>query len=255
MSKAENILGDRPIVWAIRLGLFIVLLIALKGMSALSPLIPAPGALFAAFRDLFRQKDFYKDFGVTLYEAFAGLFLATLVGCAGGVAAGANRTATEFLNPILLALYSIPKIIFLPILLIAIGPGLGAKIANATIHAFFPIILNVMTGMRQIPSVQSAVARSMLATRTQTVMKVYLPNLLRPVLTGVRLGTGLAFLGTLLAELFESKVGIGHLINKLYSRGHIAEMLATIIVMFAVILVLNLLIKMLEASAPGCKTR
>ena len=182
-----------------------------------------------------------------LYEAFSGLLIATFCGAMLGIAVGASRTASEFINPVVLALYSVPKIIFLPILLIAFGPGSSAKIANATIHAVFPILLSAMIGMRQIPAIQLSVAESMLATRFQIIRYVYLPNMYLPLLTGIRLGTGLAFMGALLAELFESKAGVGYLINQLYSRGEeSAKCSVLIFVMFLIILCLNTLMKRLE---------
>lgn len=235
-------------VWSLQIAAFIALILILKALSATSALIPSPSALGRALIDLLSRGDIATHLGVTLYEAFSGLLLATLCGATFGIVVGASRTATEFINPVVLALYSVPKIIFLPILLIAFGPGSSAKIANATIHAVFPILLSAMIGMRQIPAIQLSVAESMLATRVQTVRHVYLPNMYLPLLTGIRLGTGLAFMGALLAELFESKAGVGYLINQLYSKGEIGEMLGLIFVMFLIILGLNALMKRLEGK-------
>src|SRR5665647_1171356 len=109
MVGARMFLGKQPAIRVVQLVLFLLFLAAVKGLSVISPLIPAPGALLGSLGSLFAQKGFYGYIGVTLFEAFSGLILATVVGCAGGVMIGSNKTATDFFNPILLALYSVPK--------------------------------------------------------------------------------------------------------------------------------------------------
>lgn len=214
----------------------------------LHPFLPSPPAVGAAALDLVARGEFYRHLGITLYEAATGLAIAAALGVAFGIAIGANRTLTEFLNPIILALYSVPKIVFLPILLMIFGTGLPPKIANAAIHAFFPIVLNSLVGMREVNRLQLKTARSMRATPLQIVRAVYLPSMVLPVVAGIRLGLGLAFLGALLAELFESKSGIGTIVTQFYNQGRIDQMLAVILVVFGLILALNALMKRLEDS-------
>lgn len=243
MSSA---MGTRLTALAIQAAFCGFALLCVAGLARMSPLVPPLDKLAVALGDLVASPDFYGHLGVTLYEAFTGLLIGAALGIAIGLCTGASRTATDFLNPIILSLYSVPKIIFLPILLIVFGPSLSAKIANAAIHAMFPILLNTMVGMREVDRLHLLVARSMLATRSQMVVKVYAPSMALPVLSGVRLATGLSFMGALLAELFESKAGIGYLVNQLYSKGLIAEMLSTILLMLLLILSLNALLQGLE---------
>jgi ABC-type nitrate/sulfonate/bicarbonate transport system permease component len=205
----------------------------------LYPFLPSPLAVLHAAFDLAGQKDFYHHFGVTLYESLAGLAIAIVLGLGIGVLAGANRTATEFVTPIVLALYSIPKIILLPILLMIFGAGLPPKIANAALHAFFPVLLNSLVGMREINRIHLKVVRSMLASPAQIVSKVYLPSMLLPVFAGIKLGLGLSIMGALLAELFEANAGVGYFIMQFYTRGQIAPMIAIIVALFLLILGIN----------------
>ena len=244
MSSA---MGTRLTALAIQAAFCGFALLCVAGLARMSPLVPPLDKLAVALGDLVASPDFYGHLGVTLYEAFTGLLIGAALGIAIGLCTGASRTATDFLNPIILSLYSVPKIIFLPVLLIVFGPGLAAKIANAAVHALFPILLNTMVGMREVDRLHVRVARSMLATRWQVASKVYAPSMALPVMTGIRLGTGLAFMGALLAELFESKAGIGYLVNQLYSKGLIAQMLATIFVMFVLILALNAVLQAAES--------
>jgi ABC-type nitrate/sulfonate/bicarbonate transport system permease component len=207
--------------------------------SSLYPFLPPLPALLKAVIDVLARKDAYGHFAITLYESLVGFGIAVVLGVIVGGAIGASRTATELFNPIILALYSIPKIIFLPLMLMIFGVGLTPKIANAALHAFFPIVLNSLVGMREIDRTHLKVARSMSATRFQLVRKLYLPSMVLPVFAGIRLGLGLAFMGALLAELFESKAGIGYYVIQFYSSGRIAEMIVIILAVFALILLIN----------------
>jgi NitT/TauT family transport system permease protein len=215
-------------------------------LSRISAFVPSPVAVLQACARLLRDADIYWQLGVTLYEAGVGMAIALVLGVLLGVAAGSSRGATEFLNPIILAFYSIPKIVFLPIFLIVFGTGLAPKIGNAAFHAVFPIILNSLVGMREVGELHLKVARSMRATRRQLLGKVILPSMVLPVFAGIRLALGLSVLGALLAELFEAKAGIGFVVTQFYSKGLIAEMLAMIGLMFALILLVNAVMQWIE---------
>jgi NitT/TauT family transport system permease protein len=118
------------------------------------------------------------------------------------------------------------------------GTGAPPKIANAAIHAFFPVVLNSLVGMGEINPLHVKTARSMLASPLHVITKIYLPSIVLPVLAGIRLGLGLAFLGALLAELFESTAGVGHFTTQLYNEGRIAEMFVVIVALFLLLLVM-----------------
>lgn len=208
--------------------------------------LPSPAAVLDATGSLLAGTDLYRHLGVTFYESLVGLLIATVLGVGFGVSAGTSRAATEFLNPIILALYSVPKIIFLPVLLMIFGVGLPPKIANATLHAFFPIVLNSLVGMREVNRIHLKVARSMQATRGQIIARVYLPSMVLPVFAGIRLGLGLSVMGALLAELFEANAGVGYVVHQFYSKGMIAHMIAMVIALFVLILAINAGMKYVE---------
>jgi NitT/TauT family transport system permease protein len=128
--------------------------------------------------------------------------------------------------------YAIPKIIFLPLLLIIFGVGLNSKIANAALHAVFPVILNTLVGVRGVNPIFLKVARSMNATRRQTFAKVYFPSLVPPVFAGMRIGLG--------------RMGLGFLVARFYNTGQIAQMLAVILLVFLLTMMVNAGMKTLE---------
>jgi ABC-type nitrate/sulfonate/bicarbonate transport system permease component len=122
------------------------------------------------------------------------------------------------------------------------GVGSESKIALGTLSCFFPVALSVAAGMRQIDSVLIRVGRSFQANTWQMVMKIYLPAMRHPVINGIRLGFGVALIGTLLAETKLSNKGIGFLIINAYSTFDMPRMYAMLIVLFGLAIVVNALI-------------
>ena len=224
---------------AVQLAVIAGALVLFALSSGFYPFLPPLPSLFKAAIAVLAKKVAYGHFAVTLYESLLGFGIAVVLGVIVGGAIGASRTATELFNPIILALYSIPKIIFLPLMMMIFGVGLAPKIANAALHAFFPIVLNSLVAMREVDRIHLKVARSMSASQIQLARKVYLPGMVLPVFAGIRLGLGLAFMGALLAELFESKAGVGYYVIQFYTSGRIAEMIVIILAVFALILLIN----------------
>ncbi|MGE4166787.1 MAG: ABC transporter permease, partial [Xanthobacteraceae bacterium] len=135
-----------------------------------------------------------------------------------------------------------PKIIFFPIMIMWFGVGPGSKVALGTLSCFFPVALSVAAGMRLIDKVLIRVGRSFRANTWQMVTKIYLPAMRQPIMNGVRLGFGVALIGTLLAETKLSNKGIGFLIIQAYSIFDMPRMYAMLIVLFVLAIGVNALI-------------
>src|SRR5262249_6062361 len=135
-----------------------------------------------------------------------------------------------------------PKIIFFPVMIMWFGVGPGSKIAMGAISCFFPIALSTAAGMRQIDPVLIRVGKSFRLNAWQMVTKIYLPAMRHPIINGVRLGLGVAIIGTLLAELKLSTVGIGFLIIQAYSLFDMPRMYAMLIVLFVIAIGVNALV-------------
>jgi len=208
-------------------------------LSRAFPFFPSSLQILRASGELFVSGDVYAHIFITLYETAAGFVIAIALGIGIGLLLGVDRTLGEVFEPIILSSYAIPKIIFLPLLLVIFGVGISSKIANATLHAVFPIILNTLVGIREVNRVHVKVARSMNATKAQTFTKVYFPSMVLPVFAGMRIGVGFGFLGSLLAELFEAKTGLGFLVASFYNTGQIAKMLAVILFVFILTMAIN----------------
>jgi ABC-type nitrate/sulfonate/bicarbonate transport system permease component len=129
------------------------------------------------------------------------------------------------------------------------GVGPASKVAMGALSCFFPIVLSVASGMRQIDPVLIRVGQSFKASRWQTAIKIHLPAMRAPILNGVRLGLGVAIIGTLLAETKLSNVGVGYLIMQAYSVFDMPRMYAMLIVLFTLAIGANALVGRLAGPA------
>lgn len=146
-----------------------------------------------------------KAFGIALV-------LAILIGLSTGFLLGLNRFASDVLEPLLIAVYSIPKITLYPILLLMFGLGIAAKIAFGTIHGIIPIALFTLTAVRNVRPVFLKTGRVMGLGPLETIVKILVPAALPEIFAGLRVGFSLTLIGTLLGEMFASQRGVGYLL-------------------------------------------
>jgi ABC-type nitrate/sulfonate/bicarbonate transport system permease component len=178
----------------------------------------------------------------TFYEIAAALLIGGLSGLVVGIALGRSKLMQRAYEPLLYYLGPCPKIIFFPVMIMWFGVGPGSKVAMGAVSCFFPVALNVAGGMREIDKVLIRVGRSFRANTWQMVTKIYLPAMRHPIINGVRLGLGVALIGTLLAETKLSNRGIGFLVIQAYSLFNMPQMYSLLIVLFVIAIGANALI-------------
>jgi len=188
------------------------------------------------------EPEFYCHLGRTAFEVATGLLVGGLSGLLIGLVLGGNRVLSKAFEPYLYYLGPTPKIIFFPVMIMWFGVGPGSKIAMGAISCFFPIALSTAAGMRQIDKVLIRVGHSFRANALQMATKIYLPAMRHPIINGVRLGLGVAIIGTLLAETKLSNRGVGFLIIQAYSLFDMPRMYAMLIVLFVVAIGANALV-------------
>jgi ABC-type nitrate/sulfonate/bicarbonate transport system permease component len=239
-------LTGNTIIRSLQLLVFLSACLFFIALNRAFPFFPPPSQVLGAAAELFFTGEIYSHLLVTLYETLVGFVIGIVLGIWIGLLLGLSRILAEIFEPIILAAYAVPKIIFLPVLLMIFGVGLNSKIANAALHAVFPIILNTLVGIREVNRVFVRVALSMNATKSQSFRKVYFPSMVLPIFAGLRIALGFAFLGSLLAELFEAKTGLGFLVTRFYNTGQIAKMLAVILLVFVLTMSINAGMKRIE---------
>ena len=204
--------------------------------------VPSLLTIGRAAAGLLMEPRFYGNLGVTGVEIIAALAIGGGAGLLVGLVLGGSRFLARAYEPYLYYLGPTPKIIFFPILIMWFGVGPASKVAMGAVSCFFPIALSVAAGMRQIDQVLIRVGRSFRARTWQMVTKVYLPAMRQPIVNGMRLGLGMAIIGTLLAETKLSNRGIGFMIINSYATFDMPRMYALLALLFIVAIGANALI-------------
>jgi len=172
--------------------------------------VPAPSAVARAVGSIGREA--VGLIGETLAKTLVAYVLAVALGVGAGLAIGGVRYLHDVLNPFVVALYALPKILVLPWILLAFGLAATPAVVYGVLQGFFPICLLVAGGVRDIDRTPLRVARSMGATSWQLYRKVILPAVLPAVLAGMRLGIIYCLLGVLVVEMFGGIRGMGFLL-------------------------------------------
>jgi NitT/TauT family transport system permease protein len=231
-----------PVLW-VRIGIIVALLAVWEAVAASGLLyrdvVPSLLAVGRALVRLLAAPDYYWNLGVTAGEVGAALAIGGVSGLIVGFVLGGSRLLTKAYEPYLYYLGPTPKIIFFPIMIMWFGVGPGSKVAMGAISCFFPIALSTAAGMREIRPILIQVGRSFRANTWQMATKILLPAMRHPIINGVRLGLGVAIIGTLLAETKLSNQGIGFLIIQAYSLFDMPRMYAMLIVLFVLAISAN----------------
>jgi ABC-type nitrate/sulfonate/bicarbonate transport system permease component len=230
----------------IRVATVLVLWVAWEAVAASGLLyagvVPSSLKIVAALVREVASSEFYWNLEFTLMEVASSIAIGCGAGLVVGLALGANRFAGAAYERYLHYIAPTPKIVFLPVMLVLFGIGAGSKIGQGALSCFFPMALSVAAGVRLVDPVLLRVGRGFNLTRAQMVRMIYLPALVPPIATGLRIGLGVAFIGCLLAELKMSNRGLGFMIMQYYAQFRTPEMYAVLIVMFVLAVGANTLV-------------
>ena len=178
------------------------------GSSALT----SPLDTMAYLGELLSSPRFYPHLLETAQAFAVALGIAISCGILIGFTLGLYRFAADVGEPVLVALYSIPKLTLYPIVLLAFGIGMPAKIAFGAIHGIMPIAIFALGAVRNLNPVYAKAARVMRLTPWEIAARVLLPAAIPEIFTGIRIGFSLTLIGTLLGEMFASQRGLGFLL-------------------------------------------
>ncbi|MFM1855821.1 MAG: hypothetical protein RLZ83_1130 [Pseudomonadota bacterium] len=156
------------------------------------------------------------DFWPNVLETATALLWALLIAGVGGLGLGTllgvHRLSGQVAEPLLVAVYALPKITLYPLILLIFGLGMSAKVAFGAIHGIIPVTLFTLNAVRNIRPVHLKTARVMRLTPWQALRGVWVPAALPEIVTGQRIGFALTLLGVLLGEMFSSQRGLGFMI-------------------------------------------
>jgi NitT/TauT family transport system permease protein len=230
----------------------LLLLVALIALWHVLALVTGPEVLttpLATVHNLFRlmaSGDFGEHARETGTAFVAGLAISLVGGLVVGVLLGANRLSGDVAEPLLVGLYSIPKITLYPVVLLLFGLGMSAKVAFGAMHGIIPVVLFTMNAVRNIPPVYIRAAKSMRLTPLQMFRHVLVPASVPEIVTGFRFGFALTLLGTLIGEMFASQRGIGYLLVKAMETNRTDVILALALLLVVIATVASWLLLTLE---------
>lgn len=171
---------------------------------------PAPSTILALFAKMFTTAEFWADLRLSLSRLLIGFLMGAVPGLLIGLAMGLFRPVRIAFQPLVAALYPLPKIAILPLILLIFGLGEMSKYVIVAIGVFFLMTLNTFAGVTNIRPIYFDVARNLRASRWQLYCTVALPGALPGILTGVRICVGLGLLLLVAAEFVGADAGIGY---------------------------------------------
>jgi NitT/TauT family transport system permease protein len=212
-TKARNELGLRLLPW---LGLAAFVLVwHVLSLRYAKFILPGPLDVVAKLVERLQDGTLLTHTFTTLSEALPGLLMGAGLAFVLGYPIAKSRIAERLLSPFIVASQGIPFVAVAPLLFIWFGTGLLSKIIVCTLIVFFPIVINVITGLRTVPVQWHDLFSTYNATAWQRFSKLELPASLPFVFAGLRVGGTLSMIGAITGEfLSASDRGLGYLVNQ-----------------------------------------
>ena len=218
-----------------------------------STLIPPLSRIGAAWWKLLASGKLAANLTLSLTTLAAGFFLAVSIGIIIGLLMGRFRAVEHFLDLYVNVLMSAPTTAFVPVLIMWFGLGVESRIAVVFLFAVFVIIINTMTGVKQVDSVLVEMARSFGAKEKEIFFKIILPAAMPAIMAGVRLGMGRAVKGMVTAEMLLTLTGIGAMIMQYGSSFATDSLFAVILTILIIAMITMRAVQWLDRRLTGRK--
>lgn len=208
--------------------------------------LPPPTLIISALIDMIQDGEIGVSLAASLYRILLGFFLGSAFGLLVGLVTGTSALADRMANPIVNALYPIPKIALLPLFILWLGIGEVSKVTIIALGVFFPVAMNTYSGVKNVDTLLIKVAVSFHAGWGYTMRNVVLPYALPMIFAGLRIAAGTALLLLVAAEMIAAEQGIGALILHYGDLMITERLMAGVIVLSVLGLIFNLFLQFLE---------
>lgn len=172
--------------------------------------IPSPVDVFKALVREIGNEVFYAHILASLTRVFTGIFVALILAIPLGLLISMTRFGRDFIFPLVELVRPIPQIAWIPTAILLFPSVEGSIVYITFIGAFFPILINTISGVKSIPAVLITAAECMGATPWQLIRKVVFPGALPGIFTGITVGVGVSWMGVIAAEMISGKYGVGY---------------------------------------------
>ncbi|MGF1659899.1 MAG: ABC transporter permease [Rubrimonas sp.] len=208
-ARTSRIDWVRLAPWLWTAGLFALWEGAVWALDVPHYILPAPTRIAVAFSEF--GPGLWRNSVQTLWTTLAGFALAIGFGLLLGLAIGWSRTIYAGLYPLMIGFNSIPKVAVVPILVLWFGVGDVPAILTAFLISFFPIVVNVATGLATIEPEMEDVLRALGAKKLDIMTKVGIPRSMPYFFGSLKVAITLAFIGSVLSETIAANSGLGHM--------------------------------------------
>jgi len=246
---------DKPFDW-VRLApwiytavLFIVWEAAARFFALPQYILPAPTRILEAIIEFWPA--IWKNSLQTLYTTTLGFLLAVVGGLALGIAVGWSRFVHAGLYPLMVGFNAIPKVAVVPILVIWFGIGTVPAVLTAFLIAFFPIVVNVATGLATIEPEMEDVLRALGARKMDIMLKVGIPRSMPYFFGSLKVAITLAFIGSVISESVAANMGLGHLMLAAQSQFNVPLVFAGLIMLAVEGIVMYAIMAWIEMRMTG----
>ncbi|WP_337844629.1 ABC transporter permease subunit [Thermus sp.] len=222
---------------------------AMAALGVLNPLYaPPPHQVFLTLLGLFQSGEIYPHLQATFSAALLGLLLGVGLGGALGLLAAFSPLLSDLLEPVMLLLNAIPRVILAPLFVIWLGIGLASKVALSLVLVAVLIFFAVYSGVKQVDARLVERVRTLGGGRAWLLREVYLPSVAAWVLSSLKVAVGFAFTGAVVGEFVAASRGLGYLLSFAQSTYNAKLSLALIALIVLFVLLLFFLFGRLEAG-------
>ncbi|MDU2063282.1 MAG: ABC transporter permease [Sporomusaceae bacterium] len=174
--------------------------------------LPAPTSILLTGWDMVTSGELLINAQASLIRILIGFFIGSTAGILMGLLLGFSKLADAMGNPVIYALYPIPKLALLPLIILWLGIGELSKVLIIALGVFFPVVINTYSGVKNLDPLLIKVAVSFKTTKYNILRKVILPGAMPVIFAGLKLAAGTALLLLVAAEMIAAKEGIGAMI-------------------------------------------
>ncbi|MNR83578.1 putative aliphatic sulfonates transport permease protein SsuC [compost metagenome] len=214
--------------WLTALTLFFLWEFACRAFAVPEMILPAPSQIMQSMVQYWSV--IQNEAMQTLFTTLLGFVLAIVFGVLLGVLVGASPAIYQAINPLMIGFNSIPKVAIVPVLVMWFGIGTVPAVLCAFLTAFFPIAVNIATGIAHLEPELADVLRSLGASKSVILRKVALPRALPYLFASLKVAITLAFVGSVVSEMVASNAGIGYLLLNASSSFRVPLVFAALIV-------------------------
>jgi NitT/TauT family transport system permease protein len=249
----KTTLAIRLAPWIATAALFIVWEAACRIFKIPVFFLPPPSLVFKAVIDYWQA--LYKHSLFTLSSTLVGFALAVGFGLLLGLAVGWSRAVYAGVYPLMIGFNAIPKVAVVPILVLWFGIGFIPAVLTAFLISFFPIVVNVATGLATIEPELEDVLKALGASKLDIMRKVGIPRSLPYFFGSLKVAITLAFVGAVISESVASNVGIGNLMLQAQAQFQVPLIFAGLLALAVEGIAMYALMAMLEARMTGWAQR